>query len=284
MALIIHVDGGARGNPGPAGAGVVLRRDDGTLIHEGAYFLGRQTNNAAEYHGLIRALERALRCDDRPLAVHSDSELLVRQITGEYRVKSPKLEPLFRQAQLLLIKAGGWTIRHVRREENARADELANMAMDRRADCVVFDVDEGDPGGSQAGGVVEADEADGDGVSGAAEAGVAEMPEIRHPAPGRRIVRVSVSQPPREGRCPVGDAGLAEGVCVEHVMPAGLCVHAAHALLPTLLAMLNTEPEEFGAIPTLTVRCTNPECGAQFQLAPVRSGNGKGDERNDVTT
>ena len=91
MGLIIHVDGGSRGNPGPAGAGVVIADEDGALIHEAGYFLGRQTNNSAEYHACIRALQRAARCGEQPVRVCSDSELLVRQITGAYQVKSPTL-------------------------------------------------------------------------------------------------------------------------------------------------------------------------------------------------
>ena len=79
----MHVDGGSRGNPGPAGAGVTISTEDGTLIHEAAHFLGNQTNNGAEYHALIRALQRVQACGDDTVTVFSDSELLVRQITGE---------------------------------------------------------------------------------------------------------------------------------------------------------------------------------------------------------
>ena len=129
MGLIVHVDGGARGNPGPAGAGVSIRSEDGTLIHEGAYFLGRQTNNAAEYHALIRALKRAERSDAQTITVCSDSELLVRQVLGAYKVKSAQLLPLFEQADALIQHFEAFSISHISRAANRRADQLANQAV-----------------------------------------------------------------------------------------------------------------------------------------------------------
>ena len=138
MDVTIYIDGGSRGNPGPAAAGVVLRdhADDRTL-HEGGYFLGRVTNNAAEYGALVKALQLAQELGARCVHVHSDSELVVRQITGEYRVKSADLTPLFEQAQGLLLAFEVWQIRHVPREENTRADQLANIAMDRKRDVII---------------------------------------------------------------------------------------------------------------------------------------------------
>lgn len=260
MQLRIHVDGGARGNPGPAGAGVVICAQDGPLLFEAGFFLGTQTNNAAEYHALIRALQRANRAAVDSVAIHSDSELLVRQITGEYQVKSPKLAPLFRQVQMLLVRSGRWTIRHVPREENQRADELANLAMDQRRDVIVFDAD---------GTVTPAASAPADSPPIVERVPVSAVPDER-PA-----VRVAVTRAPKAGGCPAG--GLAEAsFTVGATLPAGLCVHAAHALLPTVLAMLNSDAEEFGAIPTLTVRCPRAECGAEFGVSPVRSSNGGG--------
>ena len=146
MDLIVHIDGGARGNPGPAGAGVIIQDESGSLVHEAGYFLGRQTNNAAEYHALLRGLQRTAACAPDRVTIYSDSELLVRQITGEYRVKSPLLAKLFEQAQLLLVQIGRWSIRHVRREQNRRADELANMAMDQERDVIVLDTEKTTPG------------------------------------------------------------------------------------------------------------------------------------------
>jgi ribonuclease HI len=263
VSLIIHVDGGSRGNPGPAGAGVVIRGDDGALIFEAGFFLGRQTNNAAEYQALIRALERAGQRGEQPITIHSDSELLVRQITGEYQVKSASLAPLYRQAQTLLVRVGRWSIRHVRREQNTRADELANLAMDARRDVIVFDVDR--PADQSAGMPATTDRA-----HDAPETAL--QPEVLAGS-AQPAVRVTVNRPPKAGACPAG--GLpAAAFTVGTTLPAGLCVHAAHALVPTLLAILNTDADEFAAVPTLTVRCGRPGCNAEFRLAPARSKNG----------
>ncbi len=130
LEVLINIDGGARGNPGPAGAGVVIQSaDDGTVLFEGGFFIGKATNNVAEYHALLEALSAAgnLAADD--VEVRSDSELLVRQMTGEYRVKNAGLKPLFEQACRMRKKFRNFTIRHIRREENAAADKLANQAI-----------------------------------------------------------------------------------------------------------------------------------------------------------
>jgi ribonuclease HI len=137
MNLIIHIDGGSRGNPGPAAAGVVIQTDDGVTVHEAGYFLGRMTNNVAEYSGLLRALELAVEHKAQRVRVYSDSQLMVRQITGEYRVKSEDLKPLFEKAQELLLQLPAWEIQHVRREKNKRADELVNLALDRKRDMTM---------------------------------------------------------------------------------------------------------------------------------------------------
>ncbi|MGD8451574.1 MAG: ribonuclease HI family protein [Phycisphaerae bacterium] len=268
MGLIIHVDGGSRGNPGPAGAGVRIAAADGTLIFEGAYYLGRQTNNAAEYHAVIRALTRAQQCGDPQLTVFSDSELLVRQITGEYEVKSPNLIQLYRQVQLLLLRVPNWSFRHVRREENTRADELANLAMDRKRDSVVYDAAGESGNGSSSDAEASVDDDD---VPAPASEDVSDNDII---GPEERAVSITVARSPKAGACP---AGLGKGeFVVQATLPAGMCVHAAHALLPTVLAILNTDAEEFAAVPTMTVRCGRPGCGATFQVSAVRSPNGRG--------
>lgn len=144
--LLINVDGGSRGNPGPAAAGVVLRdADTNRPVFEAGYALPRMTNNVAEYHGLIRALRAAAERKPDEVHIDADSELMVRQILGEYRVRSPDLQPLFEQAQLLLLQLGNWSIRHVPRAMNARADELANLAMDSGRD--VFPMSQAKPAG-----------------------------------------------------------------------------------------------------------------------------------------
>lgn len=139
MKLTIHIDGGARGNPGTAGAGIVLRGEDGGAILEAGYYLGHQTNNVAEYTALVKALEAAKRAGASQLLIHSDSELLVKQINGEYRVRNPALKDLFDDAFSRLRGFEKWQVRHVRREQNSRADELANLAMDIRDDVVEID-------------------------------------------------------------------------------------------------------------------------------------------------
>lgn len=127
---VAHIDGGARGNPGPAGYGVVLEDQMGMRIAELSRYLGRATNNVAEYSALIAALEYALEHRLRNLLVLSDSELLVRQINGQYKVRSGDLRPLYDRVQSLLGRLEWFQIEHVRREQNREADRLANAAMD----------------------------------------------------------------------------------------------------------------------------------------------------------
>jgi probable phosphoglycerate mutase len=132
-SLTAHIDGGARGNPGKAGYGVHLSTPDETLVDEAYGFLGVATNNVAEYAALIAALEYAVRAGARSLHVRSDSQLLVRQIQGSYRVKNKGLQPLFRRARQRIARLESFHIEHVFREENREADRLANRAMDEEA-------------------------------------------------------------------------------------------------------------------------------------------------------
>lgn len=132
-AAIIYTDGGARGNPGPAGCGAVLKQDGRTLCEIGKY-LGVTTNNVAEYSALLAALEKALELGLKEVEVRMDSELVVRQMNGQYRVKNEGLIPLFRKAQQLASRFGSFRIVHVRREMNAEADRLANKAIDAQQD------------------------------------------------------------------------------------------------------------------------------------------------------
>ncbi len=135
MHVIVEFDGGSRGNPGPAGFGVVVRSaDDGTpLVTEGR-FLGRATNNVAEWQGLIHGLKRARELGADEVTVRGDSQLVVRQMTGEYRVKMPHLKPL--HAEAARLAAGFRRVRflHNMREHNELADKLANLAMNRSSD------------------------------------------------------------------------------------------------------------------------------------------------------
>jgi len=126
-----RIDGGARGNPGPAGIGVLL--EDETGRREAYYgYLGSTTNNVAEYAALLVLLHRSLRRGAKQLTIHSDSELLVRQMLGEYRVKSPRLQRFHAAARRLMARIPNVSFLHVPREENREADRLANQAMDER--------------------------------------------------------------------------------------------------------------------------------------------------------
>jgi len=129
-ALVAYIDGGARGNPGPAGFGVRVEQADGTLVEEFSDAIGVATNNVAEYRGLLAALHWAKAHDVRELHVRSDSLLLVQQMLGNYKVKNAGLQPLHAKARLLAHEVGRVTFEHVGRASNAHADRLANVAMD----------------------------------------------------------------------------------------------------------------------------------------------------------
>lgn len=129
---VVYIDGGSRGNPGDAAFGVYACDEDERPVAAFGRFLGTMTNNEAEYNGLLAALEWAAEEDVQELHVWSDSELMVKQINGQYRVKSPNLKPLFERAKALTRGFSSFVITHVRREGNEQADRLANMAMDAR--------------------------------------------------------------------------------------------------------------------------------------------------------
>lgn len=131
--VIAYTDGGARGNPGPAGYGVRIERPDGTIVEEFAEAIGVATNNVAEYRALIAALEWARAHGEKHVLVRSDSLLLVEQMRGRYKVKHPGLQPLHAKARLLAHDVGRVSYEHVRREANTHADRLANTAMDDAA-------------------------------------------------------------------------------------------------------------------------------------------------------
>lgn len=129
QAVTIHIDGASRGNPGPAAFAFVINQPDGSVLEEHGS-LGKTTNNIAEYTALVRVLERAAELSLQRLHIHSDSELLVKQMNGEYRVKNPDLRELYEQAQDLVRRFASVRFTHVRREHNKRADELCNICLD----------------------------------------------------------------------------------------------------------------------------------------------------------
>ncbi len=131
-AIKANIDGGARGNPGPSAYGVVVRNPKGEIIAELSDYLGNQTNNFAEYSGLLAALDYAVRENHLSLKVLSDSELLVKQMKGQYRVKNPGLLELYERARALVRKLEYFSIEHVLREYNREADSLVNQVLDSR--------------------------------------------------------------------------------------------------------------------------------------------------------
>jgi ribonuclease HI len=132
--LVVHVDGGARGNPGPAAIAAVLSNPEGDVIEEHAEAIGRATNNVAEYRALLLGIDRARALEARELDIVGDSELIARQVRGEYRVKDATLRELHARVAAALEEFDRWSIRNVPRADNARADGLVNEALDGRID------------------------------------------------------------------------------------------------------------------------------------------------------
>lgn len=130
MRVVVHVDGGSRGNPGPAAAATVISTPDGEVLDEAAVTLGRATNNVAEYRGLLLGLERARALGATEVDVINDSELIAHQVNGRYKVKHPDMRPLHQQALAALRDFERWSLRPVPRAENAAADALVNQALD----------------------------------------------------------------------------------------------------------------------------------------------------------
>jgi len=233
MQLQIHIDGGSRGNPGPAGCGVVVADTDGNALFEAGYFLGRMTNNAAEYHGLIRGLEAAGRIGGTALTICADSELMVRQINGQYRVKNRGLRPLYERAMAALGHFESWKIAHVYREANARADELANLAMDTGADVVERDL----------------------GASPAPRRKKHTRAPTASDAPAGFEVECTTA--PTRSVCPA-PCQRGRRYAMEGCAPGDMCLYAAAAVLPLVAAGLFADGDE--------VRCEQKGCGARFKM------------------
>ena len=127
--VVIHSDGVSRGNPGPAAIGAIIRDERGRLLASISQPIGRATNNQAEYRAIIAALEKALALGARQVELNSDSELMVRQIKGQYRVRKEALRPLYQRVKELQSRLEGFTIKHIPRQQNREADKLANAAL-----------------------------------------------------------------------------------------------------------------------------------------------------------
>jgi ribonuclease HI len=134
VKLVVNVDGGARGNPGPAAIGAVVQLPGGEVLEERGERIGTATNNVAEYRALLLGIERAAELGANELELVGDSELIVRQLKGEYKVKDATLRELHAEAKRALRPFDSWSIRHVRREQNAEADRLVNAALDASGD------------------------------------------------------------------------------------------------------------------------------------------------------
>jgi len=130
VRVVVHVDGGARGNPGPAAVGAVVSTPEGDVLDESGIRIGEATNNVAEYRGLLHGLERAKALGATEVEVVNDSELVARQVAGQYKVKQAHLKPLHAEALSALGSFDSWAVRSVPRAQNARADALVNEALD----------------------------------------------------------------------------------------------------------------------------------------------------------
>ena len=130
MKLIVHVDGGSRGNPGPAAAGAVVSSPDGDVLDEATELLGIKSNNVAEYRALLLGLQRARELGASEVEAINDSELIAKQVNGQYKVKHSDMKPLHAEALAALKQFDSWTVRTVRREQNAEADALVNETLD----------------------------------------------------------------------------------------------------------------------------------------------------------
>lgn len=268
MHLTLLLDCVLQNNPGAAGAGVVIRDCDGRELRAGAHYLGQQTAETAQYRALLHGLDLLAELKLQSLSIEVRGDFLVQHLTSQILVANPAIEMLHEQAQFKLLRMPRWSIRVVAEPPSTRCAELAQRALETQ-ETTVFNGPSGLPSNS------------------AANPSAPELPpRARHPAapqfppsatptddetrdvPGGRAVHVQMTSAPR-GECPAGD-WCPTVLTVAAALPVGVCVQAAHALLPTILAMQNTKPGEFPAIPTLTVRCSSPTCPAVFHLSPAK--------------
>ncbi len=272
MKVTSHIDGGSRGNPGPAGAGVVLRAGDGRPLLEAGYFLGRATNNVAEYSAFLRGVEAALDLGASCLTAFSDSELLVKQVNGQYRVKNPTLKGLHKTVMARLSKLEQWKVRHVPREMNERADELANAAMDAGADVVELDAATSGGGRQRGRAAVSSPSRHGDAGAPAAPASRRRGPKravcapedhgentpSEEPAAGRRVVIARCIQSANPAACRKRCSRETTFV-FEDAVPAGICIGVAAELI-------RAASEAGSGGDHIEVACPHAGCGARFEV------------------
>lgn len=261
MPLQIYTDGGSRGNPGPAAAAVVMKDEKGNIILAGGYFLGKETNNVAEYMGLVLALEAAAKHDTSQISLFMDSELIVKQITGDYRVKDPRLAELFAMVQKRLLKFDIWKIQHVRREQNKHADALVNKALDAGGDVVDIQIGNACPDDRPKPAPAATAGKNPVANNGRKAAQAASVPnETGEIFP----VRVRCIADPRQDGCTSGMAKDREFLFTD-ATPGGMCIHATKAVLDTVLAMRYAASKGETLSP-VRVRCRLTGCGAEFEV------------------
>ncbi len=235
MHVLIQVDGGSRGNPGPAAAGVSITDADGTPLFEAGFHLDPMTNNQAEYHGLLYALREAKRIGASKLDIQADSELLVRQINGQYKVKNEGLRPLYERAIKELRGFDGWRMVHVRREFNARADELANLAMDARRDVVEYDF-----------------------VPASTDNAIKPVRQMSKPRPAEINATIRCTNAPDTSVCPA-PCKSGWSASIKSATPAGLCIHAASVVFDGVRATAQSGRSQ-------AVNCPMSGCGGRFGI------------------
>ncbi|HON66411.1 MAG TPA: TIGR04076 family protein [Phycisphaerae bacterium] len=275
MPWTVFIDGGARGNPGPAAAGIHIVDPAGRITFSGGLFLGRKTNNEAEYAGLLFALDllAAVKADD--VLVRSDSELLVRQLQGQYRVKAANLRPLYDQAVATIRRFAACEFQHVPREENKQADKLVNEALD-----AVEDVIAADPQGLYAAlrpakhRSPQAAQAESVGAKQTAGPPVNATPaseaSTKAAPTGAGGVTVAVIKAPRSGACPAGTKVGQTFLFTSTAPTDAMCVEACASVIYAVLSLQSADSSaSAGDSEPLTVTCGRPGCGAVFQLRPA---------------
>jgi len=260
MPWTATIDGGARGNPGPSGAGVEIRDDRGRVVLAVGFFLGHMTGNQAEYEGLLRALDALGRVGARDILLLSDSQLLVCQLNGTYQVRAAHLQELHRAARKKLAGFASWEARHIPREQNLQADRLANQAMDAVADVVSIDL----LGVAQTltdRPVLPTNAAGGRPTPPAP--GLKDPPAL--PGVTGHAFEVRVVRNPKA--CPAGHR-LGQTFVFTDRTPAGLCVEACAGIIEAVLALRETADRAPDAAQAMTVTCPRSDCGGVFEIRP----------------
>lgn len=265
MSWTVSIDGGARGNPGPAAAGIQIQDASGDVVFSAGLFLGRKTNNEAEYAGLLMALDVLHAAGADHVTIHSDSELLVRQLQGQYRVKAANLQPLYERAKAAARRIGTCRFQHVRREQNTQADALVNEALDAARDVIAAD-----PRGLivALGRPAAASRAQPASPRPGAPAGSAGKPSAatrNRSASSSQGVNVTVIKGPKARGCPAA-ARAGQRFVFTDTIPAGLCVDACACVVDAVISLRAAWQDSSDELGAVTITCGRPECGAVFEI------------------